>query len=112
VVDDELFKYEVKNYVQEKNITDPDEYLFDCYEQDEAKRTHIIGVRINKRIKESKVLEKNSEYQFSSHMFRKTKANSIYQELNREARERARRAIGQASGSSAIENYIESNVNS
>ena len=69
-------------------------------------RSHRLCVKINSRISESNVLPKSSNYKFSSHMFRKTKAYNLYHEKNEQLKEEARSAIGQSSGSQAIQFYI------
>jgi len=99
------------DYVEQVPLEE-DDYIFtaqgDC--KTERKRCHAICVRINKRIKESKALRKSKNYQYSSHMFRKTKAFSAFQDAVKEAKNRARRAIGQANDSTAIESYINMKI--
>lgn len=93
----------------EENPFEEDDYLFSANGdyKTERKRCHAICVRINKRIKNSKVLKKNKNYQFSSHMFRKTKAFMAFQAAVMLAKQKARDSIGQARNSSSINHYIK-----
>jgi integrase len=75
----------------------------------ETLRAHKICVMVNWYIQNSKVLSLNSNYKFSSHMFRKTVAFNIYNEKLNELKAQARLAIGQSQGSRAIESYIYDN---
>jgi integrase len=97
----------LKKYVEEKRLKQ-DDYLFSVQGRcpDEKTRAHSICVRINQRIKNSKVLKGSKNYKLSSHMFRKTKAFTAFQDAVNEAKEKARLAIGHQKGSSAIESYI------
>ena len=69
-------------------------------------RTRHLCLRINKRIKESKVIKKKPNYKYSSHMFRKTKAFNMFNQGVSELKEKVRASIGQSQGSGAVENYI------
>jgi integrase len=73
----------------------------------DARRAQMLGKIVNECIQKSKVIKKNPCYKYSSHMFRKTKANNLFQEGLKELKERSRKAIGQKSNSSAIEHYID-----
>ena len=72
----------------------------------ERKRTAMIGKRINLRISESRIFKKNKNYKYTSHMFRKTRAYNMFQHGLKSLKEQVRFSIGQSSGSSAIESYI------
>jgi integrase len=97
---------ELKNYVNVNKIKDNDNYLFSASSAEGTRRSAQICKRINSRIKMSKVLARDENHKFSSHMFRKTVAHSLYRHLIAEAKNSVRKAIGQAEGSSAVEYYI------
>lgn len=69
-------------------------------------RAQNLCLRINKRIKNSKVLKKSENYKYSSHMFRKTKAYNMYHQEKELLKDRVRSSIGQSQGSTAIMHYI------
>ena len=48
----------------------------------------------------------NENYQYSSHMFRKTRVYSEYQEGVEKLKDELRKKIGQAKGSTALNSYI------
>lgn len=102
-----------RDHIEDKDIDEDDEehFIFSVPHggNDEKKRAHELCVRINKRINESRVLVKNPNYKYSTHMFRKTKAFNIYNQGVNRLKEQAREAIGQSSGSYAIEHYIYDN---
>lgn len=85
-----------------------EEYVFyysgSCF--NERKRAMDLCIRINKCIRSSKVLKRNKNYNYSSHMFRKTVAYNLYQDSVNKAKAEARAAIGQSQNSTAIESYI------
>lgn len=94
------------DHVNSKSLT-ADDYLFTVGgSQKERLRVHKLGLRINKRIRRSKVLKKSKNYKYTSHMFRKTKAFNIFQNAVNAAKNEARNAIGQKKNSTAIEPYI------
>jgi hypothetical protein len=98
---------ELKDFVQGKDL-EPEDYIF-CRRKSQLsvrRRASLFSVFINKRINTSQVLKKNPNFKYSSHMFRKTKAHELFQQGLKELKERSRKAIGQASNSSAIEFYI------
>lgn len=101
------FAEEFRHFIRGRNLMDED-YIFLPEEKNQTvgRRANILCVLINNRISESRVIKKNPNFKYSSHMFRKTKANSIYQEGLRKLKEKSRLAIGQAKNSSAIEHYI------
>ena len=70
------------------------------------RRSQDIGNRINKRIRESKVLRKRANYKYSSHMFRKTKAYNMFHKGVEELKDKVRASIGQSQGSTALNSYI------
>ncbi len=85
-----------------------DKYVFylDGSKKGDRRRAQDIGLKINQRIKDSKVLKKKGEYQYTSHMFRKTKAFNLFHENLEKLKETVRTSIGQSKGSAAIEHYI------
>lgn len=70
------------------------------------RRAQVLCNRINKRIKKSRVLNKNPNFKYSSHMFRKTKAYNLFQKGLVKLKAKARLSIGQSQNSQAIESYI------
>ena len=91
---------------------DEDNYVFYKEKSDdtERKRAHDLSVQINMRIRSSKVIIKNRNYQYSSHMFRKTKVYKEYQEGVEKLKDELRQKIGQAKGSTSLNNYINTNI--
>jgi hypothetical protein len=87
---------------------DPEEYVFYSSGRDYSfrRRAQYLGLRINNRIKNSKVLVHRKGYKYSSHMFRKTKAYNMFNSEVNKLKEKVRAAIGQSQGSQAIESYI------
>ncbi len=69
-------------------------------------RSYDMMVRINKCIRSSKVLQMNENYKYSSHMFRKTVAWNTFHQGIENLKAKARKRIGQAPGSTAINSYI------
>ena len=101
-------KEKLIDYVNQQNLNDEENFIFKvAFVTTEADRSHKLCMRINKRIKHSRVLKKTSNFTFSSHMFRKTKAFQAYYKAMHEAKEIARKEIGQKEGSTAIEHYIK-----
>jgi integrase len=97
----------LKKFIIKMNITQFNEFVFSAGSSDNLRvRSISMCMRINKRIKESKVLKKSPNFKFSSHMFRKTKAFQIYREYLEKGKEAARSAIGHEPGSSSINFYI------
>jgi len=91
-----------------ENESDNEVFVFypNLHKKDERKRAHEFCLRINKRIKTSKILKANKNFKFTSHMFRKTKAFNLFQKGINELKAKAREAIGQSQNSTAIESYI------
>jgi integrase len=87
---------------------EPEDYVFlrNKSTLSPRKRTAMLTIKINKRIQNSKVIKKNPNYVYSSHMFRKTVAYNMYQKGVSRLKEKVRSAIGQSHGSSAVEYYI------
>jgi len=95
----------------EKTIKDEDDgeaFVFaqEARDLNERARAWILSKRITKRINDSGVLKKYPGYTYSSHMFRKTKAYTMYQSGVSALKELVRKSIGQSSGSGAVESYI------
>lgn len=88
--------------------TDPEDYVFykSGENKDMRRRAQDIGLKINKKIRQSKVIKKIGGYKYSSHMFRKTKAYNMFHKKLDELKEEVRLSIGQSQGSQAIEHYI------
>jgi ribosomal protein S24E len=89
------------------NYTNKD-YVFykKGYNLDLRRRAQDIGLRINGRIRNSKVLKKRGSYQYTSHMFRKTKAYNEYHSQLNKLKDTVRASIGQSQGSQALVHYI------
>jgi len=87
---------------------DENEFIFyrNYYKKDPRRRAAFFGNQINKRLKNTKALVKNSNYKYTSHLFRKTKAYNLYHKKNQELKDEVRTAIGQSLGSTAVEFYI------
>jgi integrase len=92
--------------IKKKKIDEEESFVFNAVNSDVSKRTSQIRERINKRIKNSKVLKKKVGYSYSSHMFRKTTAFTSYIQALEKAKSEARKAIGHAEGSSSIMYYL------
>jgi len=103
-------KEELRKHLKENKIKKDTDFVFSGRGESERQRTASICMRINKRIKDSKVLVKSKNFVFSSHMFRKTRAFNVFSEALKKAKEEARRAIGHEPGSSSISHYIGNNI--
>ena len=99
-------KEELRKHLRENSIKKSNDFVFSGRGESERQRTSGICMRINRRIKDSKVLVKSKNFVFSSHMFRKTRAFNVFSEALKKAKEEARRAIGHEPGSSSISHYI------
>ena len=112
-VDDELGG-EIREFVSRfiDEIDNDDEFVFDRNRSEvpERKRAHDLSVRINNRIRSSKIIKMNRNYQYSSHMFRKTRVYNEYQEGVEKLKEDLRKKIGQAKGSTSLNSYINANI--
>ena len=86
---------------------DRNNFVFKCgVSEDVWKRSKTLAARINRRIRNSKVLQKKSGYIYTSHMLRKSVAMMAYLKNNENAEESARREINQGQGSKAIKPNI------
>jgi len=96
---------QLKDFVKDKLS---DDYVFysDGKKLDIVRRSRDLSVRITKRLKSSKVIEKDPNYQLSSHVFRKSRVFQEYHEGINKLKEKARKDLGQISGSQALEHYI------
>ena len=84
-----------------------DEFVFRAGKTKEVwKRSKTLSARINRRIKESKSIIKNTAYIYSSHMIRKSVAMREYLSKLEEAKEAARIKIDHRKGTAAIKPYI------
>jgi integrase len=103
-IEEELVKL-LEEWVKDK---DGEDFVFyeEGSDKNERRRAQDICIRINKRIKKSKVIKKKGSYKYTSHMFRKTRAYNMFQSRMKELKEEVRASIGQSSGSMAIEHYI------
>ncbi len=98
----------LNKYIKMKKLTDPEAFVFSAGSSENSRRrANILCVRINNRIKESKVLNKNANFKFSSHMFRHSVAFQVYRDYLEIAKEAARKSIGHRSVSSSINFYIK-----
>jgi len=108
---DEEFAIVLKEYMESIGLSEEDseEYVFLRAHSDSSirVRTSKMGLEVNRKIKKSRVLRKNPNFKYTSHMFRKTKANTLYQQGLEELREKSRHGIGQKSKSSSIKHYLD-----
>jgi integrase len=96
----------LSRFVRDKEMED-DDFIFNAGPSSHLKRrANYLCARINKRIKDSKVLVKSPNYKYSTHMFRHTRAFKEYRKCLEMAKDAARRAIGHAENSSSIEYYL------
>lgn len=102
---DKVFQ-QLKIFTRKFNRSSENPFLFSSKSSDRMKRSQEICKKVNLLIKQSSVLKFNKNYKFSSHMFRKTVAFTLYQRLVVEAKKEVRKSIGQAEESSAVEYYI------
>ena len=72
-----------------------------------ASRSQALSIRINERIRKSKVLKQSVNFKYSSLMFRICVPNLIYQKKVEEAKEEAREMLGHKRGSAAVYSYID-----
>ena len=94
-------------YVDKYDITDPEEFLFHVGKSENLRRrSSYLCSRINKRIQASKVLKKSQNFKYSSHMFRKSKAFTLYREYMEKGKSAARALLGHKENSSSINYYI------
>lgn len=106
-VEDDL-KEEIGNFLREAELENED-YVF--YRGGRylniARRSQALSIRINERIRKSKVLKQSANFKYSSHMFRKCVPNLIFQKKVEEAKEEAREMLGHKRGSAAVYSYID-----
>jgi integrase len=102
---DSNLKKRIENFLKSKELSGPECYVFSVNTLVPRRRAVLICMRINKRIKDSTVLKKSDNYVYSSHMFRKTKAYTLYRKLMEQAKQTVRNSIGHAESSSAINYY-------
>lgn len=104
-IDDDL-AHLLEEHVGGDRLEESFVFYKDGSKHDDKRRAHTLSMRINKRLKETAVLNKNPNYKYTSHMFRKTKAYNRFQEGIEKLKEEIRMSIGQASQSTAVESYI------
>ena len=102
---DDVF-HKLKIFTSKFHDPDKSTFVFSSRSDDHAKRAQEICKKVNLLIQQSSVLKFNQNYKYSSHMFRKTVAFTLYQRLVVDAKKEVRKSIGQAEGSSAVEYYI------
>jgi len=97
----------IKNFIKDKNLNDEDFIFYRSgTAYNDRRRARFISCKINERIKNSKVLIKNPNYKYTSHIFRKTLAYNFYHKGMNELKQKARKMIGHANDSYAINYYI------
>ena len=96
----------LRSFTQKLDRSSKDIFLFPARSNDRCKRAQEICKKVNRLIQNSSVLKFNKNYKFSSHMFRKTVAFTLFQKLVVDAKKEVRKSIGQAEESSAVEYYI------
>ena len=86
-----------------------DDYIFLKSDQNNtlACRAHQLGNKINNRLKSTKAFKKSKNYKYTSHIFRKTKANQEFKEKLEQLKDETRNRIGHSKGSTAVSSYIE-----
>jgi integrase len=110
---DEL-KKEIKNYLADFNIDckDPNTYLFLSWMSGSiAQRSSELCKRINTRLRETKAIEKNRNFKYTSHLFRKTLANEEFQKKLKLIKDAASLRIGQVIATGNIDYYLDNNKN-
>jgi hypothetical protein len=101
-----LFECHIRKTIKDEDDGESFVFAQESRELEERARAWILSKRITKRINDSRVLKKYPGYTYSSHMFRKTKAYTMYQSGVSALKEMVRKSIGQQSGSGAVESYI------
>jgi integrase len=88
---------------------DDEDYMFYREGNDKAldRRSQHFCLEINKRLADTKAFRKSKNFKYTSHMFRKTRANKEFQEGVKELKQKARLRIGQGDNSSAIDKYLD-----
>ena len=87
---------------------DDEDFIFysEGKDRNSKRRAQDLCQRINRRIRDSKAMKKRPNYKYTSHMFRKTKAYNLFNTAVAKLKEEVRASIGQSSGSTAVEHYI------
>lgn len=97
----------IKKFIKDKNLKDEDFIFYRTAKPyNDRQRARIISCKINERIKNSKVLIKNPNYKYTSHIFRKTLAYNFYHTGMNELKQKARKMIGHKKDTHAINYYI------
>ena len=96
---------QLKDLVKDK-IQDDYVFYYEGRKMDLVRRSRDLSQRITNRLKSSKVIEKDPNYVISSHVFRKSRVYQEYHEGLNKLKEKARKDLGQISGSQAVEHYI------
>lgn len=98
----------LKKHVDERGLKNSEDFIFHAGQSPDLRnRAAVLSLRINKRLKKTKLIPKSDNYKVSSHMFRKTKAFQEYTKYVEMGKEAARKVIGQQSGSTSINFYID-----
>lgn len=107
IIDPKL-KQELKSYYDQNKHLKEEDYLFlpKLQNRGVSQRASQLGILINKRLKESKSLQKDPNYAYTSHLFRKSSVFTEYRDAVEKLKKKARAKIGQAPNSSAITHYI------
>jgi hypothetical protein len=101
---------EIKKHVSEsKSNLRINPYLFYTEGNDLpiAKRKSFIMTQINKLLKSSQAFNHNENYVYSSHMFRKTVANTSYQQGLQKLKSDIRLSLNHAPNTGSIDHYID-----
>lgn len=103
----EEVKRSINEYIRDKEIAKTD-FLFYQYGNDKSitDRSSYLCNLINKNIASTKAFNKSHNFKYTSHMFRKTKANSEYQIQLEKLKNEARARIGHKN-SRNIKHYID-----
>ncbi len=99
----------LSDFIKDHVITRKNDYIF-CKEKKNSPieaRAHRMAVTVNRLIKNSEVFDKNDNYQYTSHMFRRTRVNLELKEEKERIKTKGRKILGHRSGSAAINSYIE-----
>jgi integrase len=105
---DQEFIKELALLLEDRDIEDTTKYLFYPLWKDEFRqRTNRLGTKLNKILDKSEVFfPKDPTKKYTTHMFRRTKANLAIKEEKERLLELANYSIGQVKGSSAIKHYV------
>jgi len=101
-------RQDLMKYIKNNKLTSPETFVFSAGPSENLRRrANVLCIRINARIKESKVLKRNANFKFSSHMFRHSMAFQVYRDHLEKAKAAARKSIGHHSGTTSINFYIK-----